>query len=309
MSRAIRFHEYGGPEVMKLEEVPRPLPQAGELLVRVHALGVNPVDWKIRSGLARARFNPPLPVIPGGDLAGVVEALGPGVTDFQPGQPVFAFIGLMGAYADELAIKAAVAAPKPQSMDFVQAASVPLASLTAWQALFEQAELKSGQRLLVHAAAGGVGGFAVQIARQAGATVVGTASAANADYVRGLGAEEVIDYRGGDFARFKGSFDVVFDLIGGDTSLLSLELLRGGGVHVGGAPATALADKAAAAGIRVKNVLVRPDGKQLSEISRLIDAGKIRTTIAAAFPWEQAGLAHEQSKGGHTRGKIVLKVS
>jgi len=307
MSRAIRFHEYGGPEVMRLEEIPRPVPKAGEILVRVHAMGVNPVDWKVREGLARARLNLALPVVPGGDLSGVVEELGSGVDGFKAGDAVFAMIGLTGAYAELVALKAEIAAPKPRTLDHVHAASVPLAALTAWQALFEQAELKSGQRVLVHAAAGGVGSFAVQIARHAGATVVGTASPANADFVRGLGAAEVIDYaKEGAFVPHHGSFDVVFDLIAGATGLKSLELLRKGGVHVGGLPSPALAQQADAAGIRVKSLQVRPDGRQLREIAALIDAGKIRTTVAAVFPLAQAGRAHEQSKTGHTRGKIVL---
>ena len=307
MTKAIRFHEYGGPEIMRLEEIPRPVPKAGEILVRVHAMGVNPVDWKVREGLARSRLNLTLPAIPGGDLSGVVEEVGSGVSGAKAGDAVFAMIGLTGAYAERVAFKAEQAAPKPRTLDHVHAASVPLAALTAWQALFEQAGLKNGQRVLVHAAAGGVGGFAVQIARQAGATVVGTASAANADYVRGLGAAEVIDYRKeGDFAAQRGRFDVVFDLIGGPTSLKSLELLRKGGVHVGGLPSPALAQQADVTGIRVSTLQVRPDGRQLSEIAALIDAGKIRTTIAAVFPLREAGRAHEQSKTGHTRGKIVL---
>jgi NADPH:quinone reductase-like Zn-dependent oxidoreductase len=160
---------------------------------------------------------------------------------------------------------------------------------------------------LIHAAAGGVGGFAVQFARHAGATVVGTASPANADYVRSLGAADVIDYHKDSFAPYRGSFDVVLDLVGGETSLRSLELLRKGGLHVGGVPAPALAQQAEAAGIRVKPMLVHPDSSQLREISGLIDAGRIRTTIAAVYPLDQAGAAHEQSKSGHTRGKIVLK--
>jgi NADPH:quinone reductase-like Zn-dependent oxidoreductase len=305
--RAIRFHEYGGPEVMKLEELPRPVPKADEILVRVLGWGVNPVDWKIREGLARSRINLPLPLIPGGDLSGVVEELGSSASGASVGQPVFAFIGLLGAYAEIVAVKPGITAPKPRTLDHVQAASVPLAALTAWQALFEHAQLKSGQRVLVHAAAGGVGGFAVQFARHAGATVVGTASAANADYVRSLGAAEVIDYQKDSFTPYRGSFDVVFDLIGGETSLRSLELLRKGGIHIGGAPAPALAQQADSAGIRVKPMLVHPDGEQLREISGLIDAGRIRTTIAAVYPFDQAGAAHLQSKTGHTRGKIVLK--
>jgi len=307
MSRAIRFHDYGGPEVMKLEEVPRPVPKANEILVRVLGWGVNPVDWKIREGLARSRINVPLPLTPGGDISGVVEELGASATGVSIGQPVFAMIGLVGAYAELVAVKPEITAPKPRTLDHVQAASVPLTALTAWQALFEHAELKSGQRVLIHAAAGGVGGFAVQFARHAGAIVIGTASPDNADYIRSLGATDVIDYRKDSFDPYRGSFDVVLDLIGGETSLRSLELLRKGGIHVGGVPAPALMQHAEGSGIRVKPMQVHPDGSQLREISGLIDAGRIRTTIAAVYPLDQAGAAHEQSKSGHTRGKIVLK--
>lgn len=306
-TRAIRFHDYGGPEVMQLEEIPKPAPKDGEILVRVHAMGVNPVDWKIREGMVRARINVPLPAIPGGDLSGVVEAVGPGVAGLAVGQPVYAMIGLLGAYAEHVAIKAEMAAPKPASLDHVQAASVPLAALTAWQALFEHAGVKPGQRVLVHAASGGVGGFAVQLAKNAGAHVVGTASAANAEYVRGLGADEAVDYRQGAVPAHAGSFDVVFDLVGGETSLRSLEVLKKGGVHVGGVPSPALAEKAGPAGIRVAPVMVKPDGRALREIAALIDAGNVRTTIAAVYPLAEAGKAHDHSKTGHTRGKIVLQ--
>jgi NADPH:quinone reductase-like Zn-dependent oxidoreductase len=248
-----------------------------------------------------------MPATPGGDLAGVVEAVGPGVTDFKVGQGVYALIGLYGAYAEHVAVKTAMAAPKPSKMDYVEAASVPLAALTAWQALFDTAGLKAGQRVLVHAAAGGVGSFAVQLAHSVGAHVVGTASAANGEFVRSLGANEFIDYRAGDFAPYAGTFDVVFDLIGGETSLRSLELLKKGGVHVGGVPAPALTEKAGPAGIRVLPVQVKPNGAELRQIAALIDAGKVRTTIAAVLPLAEAGQAHELSKTGHTRGKIVLR--
>ena len=205
MTKAIRFHEYGGPEVMKLEEIPRPVPKDDEILVRVHAMSVNPVDWKIREGYVRKMMDIPLPAIPGGDLSGVIEAAGAQAGGLAVGQSVYAMIGLMGAYAEHVAIKAEIAAPKPASLDHVHSASVPLAALTAYQGFFEQGGLKAGQRVLVHAAAGGVGGFAVQLARNAGAEVMGTASPSNAEYVRTLGAVDVIDYHDADYAAHAGS--------------------------------------------------------------------------------------------------------
>jgi NADPH:quinone reductase-like Zn-dependent oxidoreductase len=183
--------------------------------------------------MVRKRVNIPLPAIPGGDLSGVIEQAGSRVEGWSAGQPVFALIGLMGSYAEYVAIDPSFVAPKPTSIDYVSAASVPLAGLTAYQALFELGGLKAGQRVLVHAAAGGVGGFAVQLARSAGAEVVGTASAANADYVRGLGATDVIDYRNPDYDRYRASFDLVFDLVGGDATTQSLTALRNGGALVG----------------------------------------------------------------------------
>jgi len=307
--RAIRFHDYGGPEVLKIDVVPRPAPKDDEILIRAQAWGVNPVDWKIREGHVRKRVNIPLPATPGGDIAGVVAEVGAQVTDFSVGQAVFAMVGLLGASAEYVAVKAAFAAPAPATLDGIQAASVPLAALTAYQALFEHGGLQAGQRALVHAAAGGVGGFAVQLARSAGAEVVGTASAANADYVRGLGAAAVIDYRSPDVdLASQGRFDLVFDLVGGDASLQSLRALRPGGVMVGGVPpGEALQQQAAAAQVRVLGIQVHPDGRQLREIATLIDAGKVGTTIAAVYSMNQVGIAHEQSKTGHTRGKIVVQ--
>ena len=305
--KSIRFHDYGGPEVMQLEELPRPAVNDDEILVRVIAMGVNPVDWKIREGLVRQRIKIPLPATPGGDVSGVIEQLGSAVQGVSIGQPVFAYIGLMGAYAQFVAIKADIAAPKPSSLDHLHAAAVPLAALTAWQALFDKGGLKSGQRVLVHAAAGGVGGFAVQIARNAGAEVVGTCSPNNFDYVRGMGAHSVIDYHG-SFEPLAGSFDLVLDVMGGETGMRSLQLLKSTGVHVGVAPPSeALTQQLTAAGQRVLPIMVQSNGKQLAQIGTLIDAGKISTTLAAIFPLAEAGRAHDLIKTGHTRGKIVLR--
>jgi NADPH:quinone reductase-like Zn-dependent oxidoreductase len=306
-TRAIRFHDYGGAEVLRFEEIEQPAPKDGEILVRVHAASVNPVDWKIRDGLVRKRFNPQLPVIPGGDLSGEVAAVGPGVTDFRVGDPVFAMIGLLGAYAGHVTFKSAMAASKPATIDHVQAASVPLVGLTAWQALHEQADLRPGQRVFVLAAAGGVGGFAVQLARAAGAIVIASAAAKNADYVRGLGASEVLDYRIDSAAQYAGGVDLVMDLAGGDASIRALELLTPAGALVAiAAPSEALKERAAKLGRRVLALQGRPDGAQLAQIASLIDAGKVTTTVAAVFPLAEAAAAQELSKLGRTRGKIIL---
>ena len=307
-TKAIRFHDYGGPEVMRFEEVEQPMPKEGEILVRIHAVSVNSVDWKIRSGLVRKRFNLPPPIIPGGDLSGEVAAVGAAVTDFAAGQSVFAMIGLWGAYAEHAAFNASMAARKPASIDHVHAASVPLAGLTAWQALHEQGALTPGQRVFVHAAAGGVGGFAVQLARVAGAEVIASASAQNADYVRGLGANEVIDFRVDSAEPYTGSVDLVFDLVGGDASIRSLALLKPGAALVAvAAPSQALREQGEKLGRRVLSLQVRPDGAQLARIAALIDAGKVTTTVAAVFPLAEASAAQELSKLGHTRGKIILR--
>ena len=306
--KAIRYHDYGGPEVMKLEEIDRPVPKDDEILVRVQAMGVNPVDWKIREGHVRKRINIPLPATPGGDIAGVVEQVGSAVTGFKVGQPVFAMIGLLGGYAEYVAAKAQAVAPMPSNIDALQGASVPLAALTAWQALFDHGGLKAGQRVLVHAAAGGVGSFAVQFAKEAGADVAGTCSAGNAPFVRELGASQVIDYHTDYFAANAGRFDVVLDSIGGDTAMRSLELLKAGGILVGVAPPSeAVVQQATAAGCRAVGFQVKPDGAALAKISALIEAGKVRTTVAAVFPLAEAGKAHDLIKLNHTRGKIVLQ--
>ena len=306
LMNAIRYHDCGGPEVLTLEQIPRPQPKDDEILVRVHAMGVNPVDWKLRDGVARL-MKIPLPLIPGGDISGVVEQVGAAVTTFKVGQPVFAFMGLLGAYCDYVAIKAQVAAPKPVSMDHQHAASIPLAALTAWQGLIEHGGLKSGQKVLIHAAAGGVGGFAVQIARNAGAEVTATTSAANNDYVRSLGATRIIDSRQIPDEAPTANFDVILDLVAGQGSEQLFGLLKSGGILTSASPgASALAQQATAKGVRVKGIQVHADGAQLAQIAAQADAGKFHSRIAAVFPFAQAGAAQELSKSGHTQGKIVL---
>jgi len=307
--KAVRIHRYGGPEVLQYEEAPRPIAAAGELLIQVHAAGVNPVDWKIREGHLKALLRYRLPLILGWDVAGVVEEVGAGVTSFTPGDAVYSRpdVNRDGAYADYIAVKASEVARKPASVDFLQAAAVPLAGLTAWQSLFDVAHLDAGQTVLIHAAAGGVGHFAVQLAKWKGARVIGTASGRNAEFVRSLGVDEIIDYTTTKFEDAVRKVDVVFDTVGGDVLRRSFAVLKRGGVLVSILePFSRL--KAALRGIRAHFVFVQPNAAQLDELARLIDAGVIKPHVEQVVPLAEARKAHELIQRGHTRGKLVLQV-
>lgn len=314
--RAIVIDQFGGRDQLHLAEVSPPVPGRREVVIRVHAAGVNPVDWKIREGLLRTRLPHQFPIIPGWDVAGVIESTGPGARRFSPGDAVYAYarkpIIKDGTYADYVAVPETSVARKPANLDFAEAAAVPLAALTAWQSLFDAAGLKRGQTVLIHAAAGGVGGFAVQLARWKGARVIATASAANHDYVRGLGAHEVVDYRTDDVAAAVRRFapagvDVAYDTVGGEVQQRSAELVRPGGVLVS-ILAYADAETVRARGVEPKYVFVAPSAPQLARLAGLIERGRLKVTIAARLPLEQAAQAHEMIETGHTRGKLVLAV-
>jgi NADPH:quinone reductase-like Zn-dependent oxidoreductase len=306
--RAVRFHDFGEPAVLRLEQVERPAPGSGEVLVRVHAAGVNPVDCKIRGG-AIPSLAPELPRIPGFDVAGVVAAVGDGVQRLKVGDAVFGYLSLRrgGGYAEYVVAPEGELAPMPRTLGFVEAAAVPLAALTAWQALVETAGLSEGQAVLVHAGAGGVGHFAVQIAKARGATVVATASEGNHAFLRELGADRVIDYRTQRFEELVSEVDVVLDPIGGDTLERSYGVLKRGGflVSIVGAPP---AEELAEHGLRGAGILVRPDAKGLAELAELIDLGALRPEVSLTLPLAEAAQAHARSETGHTRGKIVLVV-
>jgi NADPH:quinone reductase-like Zn-dependent oxidoreductase len=306
--KAIRFHAPGGPEVLRLEDVPRPVPKAGEVLVQVHAAGVNPVDWKIRRSGGKG-FGPPLPQIPGFDISGVVAEVGEGVERFAPGEAVFGYLALQrgGAYAEYAIALEGELARKPEKLSFDEAAGVPLAALTAWQALVDNAKLDEGQAVLIHAAAGGVGHFAVQIAKARGAHVIATASQKNHAFLKQLGADEVIDYTSQRFEEQVSSLDVVLDSIGGDTQTRSLGVLAPGGILVsivGGPPKAELEKR----NVRGVGILVHPDGKELEQIAGLFDSGALKIEVSAVLPLAEAAKAHELSEAGHVRGKIVLHV-
>lgn len=308
--QAVRFHSYGGPEVLALEEIPLPETGSGEVLIRVHAAGVNPLDWKIRDGHVRAWLKHRLPLIPGWDVSGVVAAVASDVTSFKTGDEVYGMLNFLrdGAYAEYVATPTLNLAFKPDSLDHIQAAAVPLTSLTAWQSLFEVADLRSGQTVLIHAASGGVGHFAVQFARWKGAGVIGTTSAANESFVRGLGADEVIDYRTVRFEEKVQDVDVVLDTMGGDTQERSWQVIKKGGILVSTLGISSQ-EAAATHGVRGEGIMVHPDPAQLGRIAGLIDEGNVKPAVTTVLPLSEAGRAHELSQAGHVRGKVVLRVA
>lgn len=307
--KAVRIHEYGGPEVLKYEEAPRPTPATGELLIRVHAAGVNPVDRAIRDGRFKERIPFKLPFVPGWDVAGVVEAVGPGVSRLKPGDPVYGRTDLAreGSYAEYMVARESEIALKPKSIDFVTAAAIPLAALTAWQALFDNAKLSAGQTVLIHGAAGGVGHFAVQLAKIKGARVIATASARNHEFLRSLGADQVIDYNTTRFEDVVKDVDVVLDAITGETADRSYGVIKKGGIYVSilRPPSE---EKAAAHGVRTGHTFVQANVAELDEIAKLVDSGRLKASIEKVFALAEAPAAHERNATGHTRGKIVLRV-
>ena len=309
MMKAVRIHKYGGPEVLVYEDAPRPEPAQGEILVRVYAAAVNPLDWKVRSGSQAERLHNKLPLILGWDMSGVVESPGAGVKGPQAGTEVFARLDTTrdGAYAEFAVCDARILAKKPSSFDHVHAASAPLASLTAWQALFEAGKLEAGQRVLIHGAAGAVGGFAVQFAKQKGAWVAGAAKKADIKSVSDLGADEAVDYDAGPLEQQIAPVDVVLDVIGGEIQERSLKVIRAGDILVSTVGIN-VAGEAQARKIEAKGFFVRSDGEQLSEISRMIDAGRLKLRVGTVLPLEKAREAHELAESGHATGKVVLKV-
>ncbi|GGX87116.1 NADP-dependent oxidoreductase [Streptomyces hiroshimensis] len=306
--RAVIQKSFGGPEVLEAVETDRPTPLGGEVLVRVHASAVNPVDLAVRSGAYPLLGEPPFGV--GWDISGVVEEAGPGAR-FKPGDEVFGmpfFPRAATGYAEYVAVPSRQVARKPAGLDHVHAAAIPLAALTAWQGLVDAARLTEGQRVLIHRAAGGVGHFAVQIAKARGAHVIAMASAPKHDFVRGLGADEVIDYRTTDFTEAVKDADVVFD--SSSEGARSLAVLRPGGTLVSIMEHwnQELAAQVEAAGRHFAGISVEPDYASLEAIAALVDAGRIRPHVSGTFPLAEAAKAHELVGSGRTQGKIVLTV-
>ena len=310
MMKAIVVHEYGGPEVLKYEDAPQPEPKGDELLVRVIAAGVNPVDRVARSEKGAEFFHIKLPAIPGYDFAGVVEKTGAKVTQFKTGDPIYAYVALNkgGGYAEYAVATEREAALKPQSLTYVEAAAVPLVAETAWQALIDTAKLNAGQTVLIHGGSGGVGSFAIQIAKARGAKVIATASTANQDLLKQLGVDVAIDYTTQKFEDVAKNVDVVLDSVGKDTLVRSYGVLKKGGfiVSIAGDPDPAELEKH---GIHGASISVEPNSSELAEIAKLINQKKIKVIVSQTLPLSEALKAHEQVATGHTRGKIVLKVA
>ncbi|MEU6070063.1 MULTISPECIES: NADP-dependent oxidoreductase [Streptomyces] len=306
--RAVVVEQWGGPGNLVERETERPEPGLNEVLVRVHAAGVNPVDWKTRASGALIEWGA-VPAV-GWDVSGTVEAVGPGVGMFRPGDEVFGmplFPRQAGGYAEYVVAPSRHLAPKPAGLTHVEAAALPLAALTAWQALVDTADVRPGERVLVHAAAGGVGHLAVQIAKARGAYVIGTASVGKHDLVRELGADEVVDYRAVRFEDVVTDVDVVLDGLGGETAERSLKVLRAGGrlVTLPGPDDV----PAAQDGVRAVWVLVEPDHLGLREIAALVERGRLKPVVETVLPLAQAAKAHEIGEQGRTTGKIVLTVA
>jgi NADPH:quinone reductase-like Zn-dependent oxidoreductase len=310
--KAARIHAYGAADELHYEDAPRPAPAAGEVLVKVMAAGINPVDWKTRSGKGVAgRAGNPLPLIVGWDISGVVESVGEGATAFKPGDEVFGmarFPQIGSAYAQYVAAPESDLARKPANIDHVQAAAIPLAALTAWQGLFELANVQPGQRVLVTGATGGVGHLAVQLAKWKGAYVIGTASTEGLEFARSFGPDEVIDYTNGPLeASISQPVDLVFNSVSPDTATQALAVLKEGGhlVTIAGTPDEAAA---AAKSVTVSPFLVHTSGEQMQQIADLMANGSLRVAIHQVLPLSKAAEAHRIGEAGHLRGKLVLAV-
>jgi NADPH:quinone reductase-like Zn-dependent oxidoreductase len=305
--KAAFFMQHGGPEVLQYGDVPDPAAGAGEVLADVHAASVNAADWKMRAGSYApvARF----PYVPGRDFSGVVAALGEGVGDFKVGDPVFGVcdVGQERAYAEKIAIKAAIVARKPDALSHAECAALALAGLTALVSIEDTLQLASGETILIQGGAGGVAGFAIQLAKHIGAQVVTTASAANHAYVRGLGADEVIDYRTEDFAQKVSACDAVFDTVGGEVALKSFAVLRSGG-RAAFIASGASAPPSPRPDVRAYRPKVGRDRRHLERILGLVLSGAVRAPEIKLYPLSEAAAAHALSEGRHFRGKLVLRV-
>ncbi len=307
--KAIRIHQYGGPGVLTLVDAPQPVPAPDEVLIRVVATSINPIDCKIRAG-GMTRSHPlVLPATLGWDASGIVDSIGANVTRFKPGDAVFTYpaFGTSGTYAEFVAVKESQVALKPKTISFVEAAALPMTAQAAWMAVISVGQISADERVLIHGASGGLGSVAVQLAKWRGAYVIGTASRDNLELVRSLGADEVIDYRTTPFQSRVRDADMVLDTIGGQTQEDSWAVLKPGGLLV----ATAMPpspERANAAGVRGTFIFTQPSGDVLTQIAEVVDSGKLRPIIGGEFALNDASKAHEQSESGRARGKLVLYV-
>ena len=306
--QAVQIHQYGDASVLELTNVPVPAIESNDVLIKVHAAALNPVDWKIREGYLADMLEHKLPLTLGWDVAGEVTAIGESVTRWSVGDAVYSRpnIARDGSYAEYVVVDAHEVALKPNTLDWNHAAAVPLAALTAWQSLYDFADVKDGERVLIQAGAGGVGSFAIQLAKLSGAHVISTCSSNNVDFLKSLGADEVIDYTQQDVGELR-DIDVVFDTLGGDALANSWQTLKADGrlVSIVDVPDE---ETAKTHGVNAGFVFVQPNQLQLKVLSDLIDDGKISVTVDSVFPLKDAAAAHAKSETGHAKGKIVLQV-
>jgi NADPH:quinone reductase-like Zn-dependent oxidoreductase len=306
--KAVVAHEYGTPEVLKFEDFPRPEPNENQALVRVIASSVNPADPLTLSGKYAREFGTHLPLIPGYDVAGVVEKTGANVTKLKAGDAVYGYPTFGGGWADYVTVTEGEVAAKPKSLNFVEAAAVPMGALTAWQALVDTAQLQPGQIILIHGGSGGVGSFAIQIAKVRGARVIATASTANQDLLKQLGADVAIDYTKTKFEDVAKDVDAVLDPVGKDTLARSYGVVKKGGI-VMSLVARPDPTEIKKRGIRGAAISVHPDAEDLAEIAHLVDAGKIKPVVTQVLPLSEAIAAQRQAATHHTRGKVVLRIA
>lgn len=306
--KAVRIRSFGGPEVLELAEIEKPKPKDDEVLIKVRAASVNPVDYKIRSGAYSRVQQDQLPKVLGRDVAGEIERCGRAVSNFTEGDTVYAMLdGGPGGYAEYVTLGADLVAPKPGQLDYRAAAAIPLAGLTAWQGLFDHGHLQAGQRVLIHGGAGGVGHLAVQFAKAKGATVAATVATEDVEFVRHLGADQVIDYKRERFEDKVREVDLVLDLIAGDTQERSWAVLKQGGTMISSlAPPSE--DKARERHARAGNFIAHPDRGELIEIGRLVDEGRVHPHVSAVFELKDASEAQAQLEGHHAQGKVVLQM-
>jgi NADPH:quinone reductase-like Zn-dependent oxidoreductase len=306
--KAVRIHKFGGPEALQLEQIDPPRSSPGEVLIKVQAAGINPVDASIREGKFPLIGQSQLPIVLGRDVCGAVAAINGSVSNHRVGDTIFALLDWhLGGYAEYVLVAAALCSTKPERLDAQHAAAVPLAALTAWQGLFTHGNLKAGQTVLIHGGSGGVGHFAIQFAKHIGAHVVATASRANIAFVSALGAHTVFDYQKSNFEDIGKDVDVVFDLVGGETQKRSWNVLKRGGILVStrGKPDEKIA---ISLGVRCAGYMAEPNREQLDQIAALIETGKVVVTVSRSFSFEEASEAHRCLENGHPRGKLALSL-
>lgn len=308
--KAVVINRYGGKEELHEVQVEKPVPGPHQVIVKLSATSVNPIDWKLREGFLKQMFDWPFPIILGWDAAGIITEVGEQAAGWKRGDRVFARPATtrFGTYAEYTAVDDDLLARIPENISFAEAASVPLAGLTAWQALFDHADLKSGEKVLIHAGAGGVGSLAVQFAKARGAYVIATAGAENSDFLKSLGADEVIDYHTAHFENVLSNIDVVFDTMGGEIQKASFKVLKKGTgrlVSITNAPDRTLAEHY---GVSAVSIWLKENGKQLSEIAGLLASGKVKAVVGSEFSFSEQGIkeAHALSETHHARGKIVI---